>query len=484
MTHRATRTNHPISTRSRPNGPVGLYDPAFEHDSCGVALVARLNGVPAHETLERALAALANLEHRGAAGADPLSGDGAGVLMQLPDEFFRREIGADLPAPGAYGVAVCFLPRDEPRRHELEAILTDAVEQEGQQVVCWRDVPMELDEIGETARAAAPVVRQLVVAASPALADDPGAFERKLYVIRRLAEIAAGRELVIPSFSARTLVYKGMLMSPQLAGCYPDLRDPQMKSALALVHSRFSTNTFPSWELAHPYRMVAHNGEINTVRGNVNWMRARESQLQSELFGDDIAKVLPVVRPGGSDTANFDNVLELLVLAGRSLPHALMMMIPEAYAGRSDLPEELRGFYAFHSCLTEPWDGPASISFTDGTVIGATLDRNGLRPGRWRRRRTAGSCSPRRPACSTSHPRTCCARDACSLASSSSSTSLRDGSSPTTRSRRRSPRSSPMASGSAAASFNSPTCPSAHHECRGASRSGPGSSPSATPRRT
>ncbi len=242
---------------------------------------------------------------------------------------------------------------------------------------------MNLDVVGTTARAVAPVVRQLVVAASPELTGNRDAFERKLYVVRRLAETTAGPELVIPSFSSRTIVYKGMLMAPQLAGCYPDLRDPRLKSALALIHSRFSTNTFPSWELAHPYRMIAHNGEINTVRGNVNWMRARESQLHSELFGEDITKLLPVVRPGGSDTANFDNVLELLVLAGRSLPHALMMMIPEAYEGRDDLPEALKGFYAFHGCLTEPWDGPASISFTDGTVIGATLDRNGLRPGRW-----------------------------------------------------------------------------------------------------
>jgi len=384
VTHRATGSDDATTVRTRPTAPIGLYDPAFEHDSCGVAFVARLNGIPAHETLERALRALENLEHRGAAGADARSGDGAGALFQLPDEFFRREVGEQLPAAGRYGVAVCFLPRtDAARRAELEQILVSAVEQEGQRVVCWRDVPLELDEVGATARRVAPVIRQLVVAAAPALAGDRDAFERKLYVVRRLAEIAAGPELVIASFSARTIVYKGMLMAPQLARCYPDLRDPQMTSALALVHSRFSTNTFPSWELAHPYRMIAHNGEINTVRGNVNWMRARESQLHSELFGDDLAKALPVVRPGGSDTANFDNVLELLVLAGRSLPHSLMMMIPEAYADRDDLPEALKDFYAFHGCLTEPWDGPASISFTDGTVIGATLDRNGLRPGRW-----------------------------------------------------------------------------------------------------
>ncbi|HWE80438.1 MAG TPA: glutamate synthase central domain-containing protein, partial [Gaiellaceae bacterium] len=383
MTHSATPTDNPRK-RARPTAPIGLYDPAFEHDSCGVAFVARLNGEPTHEAIERALTALSNLEHRGATGADPLTGDGAGILFQLPDEFFRAVIAEELPPAGAFGVAVCFLPSDDaPRRAELEQILVDAVEGEGQRVIAWRDVPMDLEPIGEIAREAAPTVRQLVVGASPDLAGDRDAFERKLYVIRRIAEFAAGPDLVLPSFSARTIVYKGMLTAPQLAPCYPDLLDERMKSALVLIHSRFSTNTFPSWELAHPYRLIAHNGEINTVRGNVNWMKARESQLASELLGDDLKKVLPVVRPGGSDTANFDNVLELLVIAGRSLPHAMMMMIPEAYAGRTDIPDELRGFYAFHSCLTEPWDGPASISFTDGTVIGATLDRNGLRPGRW-----------------------------------------------------------------------------------------------------
>src|SRR5471032_2872869 len=361
----------------------GLYDPAYEHDACGVAFVARLDGKQTHEAISRALRALENMEHRGAAGADAETGDGAGILVQMPDEFLRSVSGILLPPPGAYGVAVCFLPQKRARRLELERLLEAAVEEEGQTVLGWRDVPVDIRHVGSHARLFAPYIRQLFVAASPELAGDPAAFERRLYVIRRVAEHAAGAELVIPSFSARTLVYKGMLMAPQLARFFPDLTDERLASALALVHSRFSTNTFPSWELAHPYRMVAHNGEINTVRGNVNWMRARESQLASELFGDDLAKVLPVVRPGGSDTANFDNVLELLVLAGRSLPHALMMMIPEAYSGRTDVPDELRGFYDFHGCLMEPWDVPASISFSDGTLIGATLDRNGLRPGRW-----------------------------------------------------------------------------------------------------
>ncbi len=368
---------------ARPTGSVGLYDPRNEHDACGVAFVARVNGVPTHETVSRAIVALENLEHRSAAGADPNTGDGSGILLQLPDAFLRAVLDEELPPPGAYGVAVCFLPQDARRREELERLLTDAVESEGQRVVCWRDVPVDKDYVGITANYFAPYIKQLVVAASGDLATDPDAFERKLYVIRRVAELAAGPDLVIPSFSSRTIVYKGMLTSPQVLGYYPDLQDERTETALALVHSRFSTNTFPSWELAHPYRMIAHNGEINTLRGNVNWMRARESQLASELFGEDLPKILPVVRAGGSDSATFDNVLELLTVAGRSLPHAVMMMVPEAWEKRDDLPDHLRAFYAFHSCLMEPWDGPAAVAFTDGRVIGATLDRNGLRPGRW-----------------------------------------------------------------------------------------------------
>ena len=370
--------------RKRPTSPIGLYDPAFEHDACGVAFVARLQGGPSHETVRRALLALDNLEHRGAEGADAKTGDGAGILIQLPDRFFRGVFGDALPPLGQYGVAVCFLPQDAARRAEVETIIEQAVIAEGQTVVAWRDVPVDDDHVGDTARDAAPRIRQLAVAAAPALAADQEAFERKLYVIRRIAELQVPIEdLAIPSFSARTIVYKGMLTSPQLTGYFPDLIDERMESKLALVHSRYSTNTFPNWELAHPFRMIAHNGEINTLRGNVNWMRARESQLASELFGDDLQKVLPVVRPGGSDSAVFDNVLELLVLAGRSLPHAIMMMVPEAYAGRDDVPDEVKGFYAFHQCLMEAWDGPAAVAFTDGRLIGATLDRNGLRPGRW-----------------------------------------------------------------------------------------------------
>ncbi len=349
----------------------GLYDPAFEHDACGVAFVAQLGEPPSHEVVSRALDALERLEHRSAAGADADTGDGAGILIRIPHELFSAEL--PLPEPGSYGVAVCFLPQSPRLRLELEELLEATVEAEGQRLLGWRDVPVDPHVPGETAQLFAPCIRQLFVGAADGLDQD--AFERRLYVIRRVAENAAGAELVIPSFSSRTIVYKGMLTPPQLRRYFLDLRDARVVSSFALVHSRFSTNTFPSWELAHPYRMVAHNGEINTLRGNVNWIRARESQLASHLFGDDIEKVLPIVRPGGSDTAVFDNVLELLVLAGRSLPHALMMMVPEAYRGRADVSEELRGFYAFHECLTEAWDGPAAIAFTDGR-----RDRRDARP--------------------------------------------------------------------------------------------------------
>src|SRR5215207_11552350 len=256
----------------RPNGQVGLYDPTYEHDACGVAFIARLSGEPTRETVQRAVVALENLEHRGAAGADPNTGDGAGILLQIPDELMRGLI-EDLPPPGSYGVGVCFLPQDDARRAELEALLEQTVRDEGQRVVGWRDIPVDKDYVGITANFYAPYIKHLVVAADGALAADPDAFERKLYVIRRVAELAAGPELVIPSFSARTVVYKGMLTAPQLLGYYPDLNDERTKTAMALVHSRFSTNTFPSWELAHPYRYIAHNGEINTLRGNVNWIR-------------------------------------------------------------------------------------------------------------------------------------------------------------------------------------------------------------------
>ncbi|CAA9529223.1 MAG: Glutamate synthase [NADPH] large chain, partial [uncultured Solirubrobacteraceae bacterium] len=361
----------------------GLYDPRYEHDACGVAFVARLDNEPTHEVVEMGLRALENLEHRGAAGADPLTGDGAGMLVQMPDEFFRSVVDFELPPVGEYGVGVCFLPQDPTRREKIEQLIELNVRVEGQHVLGWRDVPVDEAFVGSTANRTRPYMKQVFVEAGPGLGGDRDAFERKLYVIRRIVELATGADFYAASFSSKTVVYKGMLMATQPRGFFPDLQDERLKSALALVHSRFSTNTFPSWELAHPYRVIAHNGEINTLMGNVNWMRARESELASSLFGRDLGKIMPIVPPGGSDSATFDNVLELLMLGGRSLPHSVMMMIPEAWQGRDDLPDHLKGFYAFHSCLMEPWDGPAAVCFTDGNVIGATLDRNGLRPGRW-----------------------------------------------------------------------------------------------------
>ncbi len=390
-----------MTSHTSPSQAAGLYDPRYEHDACGVGMVARLDNLPTHEVITRAIAALENLEHRGASGADPLTGDGAGILMQMPDELLRALAGFELLQLGAYGVMMCFLPTDSAPRVRIEGLLERAVRDEGQRVLGWRDVPVCPEHTGATAASCRPFVRQLFVGAGSvgggagsvagAQSDGPDqdAFERKLYVIRRVCEQAvaasgdAGRGFYVTSSSSRTVNYKGMLISNQLAAFYPDLKDTRCKSALALVHSRFSTNTFPSWELAHPYRVICHNGEINTVMGNVNWMHARESELSSALFGEDLPKILPVVTQGNSDSATFDNVLELLMLAGRSLPHAVMMMIPEAYRNRADLPDELKGFYAFHSCLMEPWDGPAAVAFTDGRIVGATLDRNGLRPGRW-----------------------------------------------------------------------------------------------------
>ncbi len=378
-----------MDRRSPRPGATGLYDPASEHDACGVAFVADLTGIPSHKVLERALLALLNLEHRGAEGADPTTGDGAGILFALPHELFAAELDFALPDPGRYAVGMLFLPQDAARRAELEALVEARVAAEGQHVLGWRDVPVAEEHCGVSARATAPRTRQVFVQAG-ARTGSGLPFERRLYVIRRMLEKASGAELAIPSFSSRTVVYKGMLTAPQLPHYYPDLRDARTRTRVALVHSRFSTNTFPSWPLAHPYRLIAHNGEINTLRGNQNWMRARESQLASKLFGDDLGKVLPVVAQGGSDSATLDNVLELLHLGGRSLPHAIMMMIPEAFRDRDDLPQEVEDFYLFHSCLMEPWDGPAAVAFTDGRYVGATLDRNGLRPGRWQQ--TSDGC--------------------------------------------------------------------------------------------
>jgi glutamate synthase domain-containing protein 2/glutamate synthase domain-containing protein 1/glutamate synthase domain-containing protein 3 len=366
-----------------PREAAGLYDPAYEHDACGVAFVARLDGRPTHEVVARGITVVTNLEHRGATGADPTTGDGAGMLMQMPDALLRASVDFDLPERGRYGVAVCFLPRHRVQRADLKAFIEAVVVAEGQTPVGWRRVPVDEREAGTSARAVAPAIEQLFIGLDDSLGDELAA-ERKLYVIRRLIEKTAVEDVHLASMSSRTVVYKGMLMAHQLAPFFADLRDERTASALALVHSRFSTNTFPSWPLAHPYRFIAHNGEINALMGNKNWMRARESSLRSDLFGDDLEKIAPIVQAGNSDSATFDNVVELLQLAGRSLPHALMMMIPEAYEGREDfMTPEVRGFYQYHACLMEPWDGPAVIAATDGHVIGATLDRNGLRPGRW-----------------------------------------------------------------------------------------------------
>jgi glutamate synthase (ferredoxin) len=370
----------------------GLYDSRYEHDACGVGFVVNIKGQRSNQILCQALTALVNLRHRGACGCEPNTGDGAGVLFQKPHAFLQKEcarLGISLPSPAEYGVGMVFLPPDKSERYKCEKLFEEIADTEGQRLLGWRTVPTCDASLGNTAKASEPVVRQVFIGRDLKLSDDM-AFERKLYVIRRLAErgiryagIKGGEHFYISSLSHKTIVYKGMLMSEQLEQFYPDLADPAMATALALVHSRFSTNTFPSWNRAHPYRYVAHNGEINTLRGNINWMHARQSLFQSDVFGDDIKKVLPVIQEDGSDSAMFDNCLEFLVLAGRSLPHAVMMMIPEPWESHESMSDDKRAFYEYHSCLMEPWDGPASIAFTDGTKIGAVLDRNGLRPSRY-----------------------------------------------------------------------------------------------------
>ena len=372
----------------------GLYDPRHEHDACGVGFVVDLKGRKSPAIVKNALEVLLNLEHRGACGCEKNTGDGAGILMQIPHRFLSAACAGriNLPAAGQYGVGVVFLPHDPGSRAACEHLFEKVVRDEGQTFLGWREVPTDNSMIGPTAKRSQPVIKQLFIgrnANDPHCKDDD-AFERKLYVIRRRARHAVRRLEVpekaafyIPSLSARTIVYKGMLNCDQLPQFYPDLRDDRVESALALVHSRFSTNTFPSWSRAHPYRLIAHNGEINTLRGNVNWMHARESMFKSRLFGEDLQKCIPVVDTDGSDSGMFDNVVELLMLAGRSLPHAMMMMIPEPWSNHESMPQERKDFYAFHGCLMEPWDGPAAVAFTDGIRIGATLDRNGLRPSRY-----------------------------------------------------------------------------------------------------
>jgi glutamate synthase domain-containing protein 2/glutamate synthase domain-containing protein 1/glutamate synthase domain-containing protein 3 len=371
--------------------PQGLYHPRNEHDACGMGLVASIRGEKSHEIIRKGLEVLINLTHRGAAGCDPETGDGAGILIQIPHVFFAREcgeLGMQLPEQGRYGVAMVFLPVDKHSRLQCEGIFERIAQEEGLTILGWRDTPVNGDAIGREARASQPYIEQLFVSQPAGIDED--SFERLLYIIRRRTEneIAAsaieGKEIFfVPSFSCRTIVYKGLMLAPQIEKFYFELANPLVASALCLVHQRFSTNTFPSWKLAHPYRYIAHNGEINTIRGNVNWITARQAVMASPLFGDQLKKVFPIVTPDGSDSASLDNAVEFLVQAGRSLPHVLSMLIPEAWSGNPDMDEDRRAFYEYHASLMEPWDGPAAIAFSDGRVIGATLDRNGLRPGRY-----------------------------------------------------------------------------------------------------
>src|SRR6187399_1457 len=374
----------------------GLYDPRNEHDSCGVGFVADIKGRKSHAIVREGLSILVNLDHRGAVGADPLVGDGAGCLIQTPDALLRdwaRNEGVDLPEPGHYAVAMCFLPQNEKARAFAVKRLEHFIKVEGQKLVGWRDVPTDTTGLGKAVIERMPVIRQAIVARGGKVADQD-AFERKILAIRKQTQnplvdlekkhkLPGLSQLYMPSFSSRTVVYKGLLLAPQVESFYKDLQNPLTQSALCLVHQRFSTNTFPSWKLAHPYRFIAHNGEINTVRGNVNWMEARRRTMESPLLGADLDKLWPIIPHGQSDTACLDNALELLLLGGYSLTHAMMMLIPEAWAGNPLMDPARKAFYEYHAALMEPWDGPAAVAFTDGRQIAATLDRNGLRPARF-----------------------------------------------------------------------------------------------------
>jgi len=388
--------HHPIHTFSSPAGQRphgrGLYDPRYEHDACGVGFICNLKGEKTHGLIHKALEILVNLTHRGACGCDEKTGDGAGVLVQMPHAFMRmaaQEIDVRLPDELEYASGHVFLPRDERQRAHCMELFERVVGEEGQAFLGWRRVPTQNAVIGDIARRAEPEIYQLFIGRGAGMRD-AGAFERKLYVIRKVMERAVRESelperamFYVPSLSCRTLVFKGLLLADQMEPYYPDLTHPEMTSALALVHQRYSTNTFPTWDLAQPFRFLCHNGEINTLRGNINWMTTRQYLFQSERFGDDIRKLFPIATPGASDSAILDNALELLYHTGRSLPHAIMMMIPEAWQNHETMSDEKKAFYEYHACLMEPWDGPASIPFTDGTCIGAVLDRNGLRPSRY-----------------------------------------------------------------------------------------------------
>ena len=368
----------------------GLYDPQYEHDACGVGFICQMKGKRNHEIIGQALTVLVNMDHRGACGCETNTGDGAGILIQIPHKFLKKATASldfTLPEAGRYGLGMVYLSPDPQVRSQSEQLFGSIAEKEGLTVLGWRDVPTDNSTLGNSALASEPFMRQVFIERSPDCTDDL-AFERKLFILRKVSYFQLRANIsdnfwYCSSLSCRTAIYKGMLMPEQVGQYFLDLGDPDMETALALVHSRFSTNTFPSWERAHPFRYIAHNGEINTLRGNVNWMNARQPLLSSPLFGDNIKKIQPIINDHGSDSAKFDNVFELLVMGGRSLPHAMMMMIPEPWSGHESMSEEKKAFYQFHSCMMEPWDGPASVAFTDGTMIGATLDRNGLRPSRY-----------------------------------------------------------------------------------------------------
>ncbi|MGI9464778.1 MAG: glutamate synthase central domain-containing protein, partial [Aestuariivirgaceae bacterium] len=372
--------------------PCGLYDPAAEHDACGIGLIANIHNIQSHKIIADGLAILRNLEHRGAVGADPEAGDGCGILLQIPHDFLQAEaagLGFELPEPGAYGVGFLFMPRDPRVRYEIERIWWETTREEGLKILGWRDVPVDDAHLGRSVKRTEPFSRQVFIARGPTIHDEAH-FERKLFVTRKVVSNrirdVLGQEAAAyfpVSVSTRTIVYKGLVLAGALGKYYRDLTDERVSSALALVHQRFSTNTFPSWPLAHPYRFVCHNGEINTLRGNYNWMAARQANMSSEIIGKDLEKLWPISYEGQSDSACFDNALELLTQGGYSMAHAMMMLIPEAWAGNPLMDEERRAFYEYHAALMEPWDGPAAMAFTDGRQIGATLDRNGLRPARY-----------------------------------------------------------------------------------------------------
>ena len=370
----------------------GLYDSVNEHDSCGVGFIADIKNRKSHKIVRDGLTILANLTHRGAVGADPLAGDGAGILIQVPDRLMRSEaekLGFGLPAPGEYAVGMVFMPRNDSTQKECEFALELMASEEGQTVLGWRDVPTDNACLGFSVKPKEPMIRQFFIGRGDNCADT-AAFERKLFVIRKRAHFRTRKlkpeahdEFYVASMSTSTLLYKGMVLAANLPNYFLDLNDERVESAIALVHQRFSTNTFPSWELAQPFRYLCHNGEINTVRGNINWMLARRANMRSELMGEDLEKLWPLIGDGNSDSATFDNALELLVAGGYSLVHAVMLMIPEAWLDNPLMDDNRRAFYEYHAALMEPWDGPAAVAFTDGRQIGATLDRNGLRPARY-----------------------------------------------------------------------------------------------------